>query len=134
MCKLGDIIVVKNYIGEDGNPISKHSFVVVSDEKGTISSLDFDMVTTVISSFKDEEQRKKKLKYEENVEIPSDAIKEKKLKKPSYTKADQAFYFNKDKLDYYILASLKEDFIDELLKIIVKLAAEGKLKQIVDNL
>ena len=134
MCKMGDIIVVNKYIGEDGKIINAHSFVVVNDEGGTIAGLDYNLVTTVISSFKSEEQRKRKLSYEGNVEIPTDAIKEKDLKKPSYTKADQAFYFNKNKLDYYVLASFKEDFMDELLKVIVKLAADGKLKQIVDNL
>ena len=69
MCKLGDIILVENYIGDDGKEINQHSFVVVSDEKGTIAGLDYSMVASVISSFKSEEQRQKKLKYEKKYGI-----------------------------------------------------------------
>ncbi len=134
MCKLGDIIVVDRYTAENGKEISQHSFVVVSDEKGTIAGLDYSMVASAISSFKNEEQRQKKLKYEENMELPVDAMKTKNLKKSSYIKADKAFYFNKDKLNYYVLATLKEEYLDELLKLILKLASEGKLNQIIDNL
>ncbi len=134
MCKLGDIIVVNNYIGDDGKQLSQHSFVVVSDEKGTIAGLEYSMVASVISSFKSEKQRQKKLKYEENMELPLDSMNEKDFEKSSYVKADKAFYFNKDKLDYYVLATLKDEYLDELLKLILKLASEGKLNQIIDNL
>ena len=134
MCKLGDIIVVNNYIGDDGTQLSQHSFVVVNDEKGTIAGLEYSMVASVISSFKSEEQKQKKLKYEENMELPLDSMNKKVLKKPSYVKADKAFYFNKDKLDYYVLATLKDEYLDKLLKLILKLVSEGKLNQIIDNL
>ena len=134
MCKLGDIIVVKNYIGDDGKIVSQHSFVVVNDNNGTISGLDYNIVATVISSFKNEKQKKKKLKYKENKELPIDAMNIKDLKKTSYIKADKAFYFNKDKLDYYVLATLKEEYLNELLMLILQLTKEGKLKQIVENL
>ena len=62
MCKMGDIIVVNKYIGDDGKEIGKHSFVVINDEGGTISGLDYTMVSSAISSFKNEQQRKKKVK------------------------------------------------------------------------
>ena len=54
MCKMGDIIVVNKYIGDDGKEIGKHSFVVINDEGGTISGLDYTMVSSAISSFKNE--------------------------------------------------------------------------------
>ena len=98
MCKLGDIIVVKNYIGDDGNKIGQHSFIVVEDRNGTIKGLDYNLVTTVISSFKSAKQKKKKLSYDENLELTNKDIDgEKELKKPSYVKADKLFYFNKKK-------------------------------------
>ena len=134
MCKLGDIIVVKDFIGDDGKKITQHSFVVINDKPDFIEGLNYDFVANVMSSFKNEEQRQKKLKYEENMELPVDAMKTKNLKKSSYIKADKAFYFNKDKLNYYVLATLKEEYLDELLKLILKLASEGKLNQIIDNL
>lgn len=43
MCKVGDIIVVKNYRSH-GTVINRHSFVVLSTEKGQIQGLDFDLV------------------------------------------------------------------------------------------
>ena len=92
------------------------------------------MVASVISSFKSKEQKHKKLKYEENMELPLNSMNKKVLKKPSYIKADKAFYFNKDKLDYYVLATLKDEYLDKLLKLILKLVSEGKLNQIIDNL
>ena len=134
MCKLGDIIVINKYIGEGGNIVNRHSFVVIDDEKGVISGLDYDMVASAISSFKSEEQRERKLKYMENMELPINSMKEKKLKGDSYVKADQAHYFNKSKLDYYVLGTLKEKYIKNLLSLIVQLRHKGKTKQIVENL
>ena len=32
MCKVGDIIVIKEFKNEIGEPVKKHSFVVISDE------------------------------------------------------------------------------------------------------
>ena len=63
MCKLGDIIVVNKYIGDDGNEINQHSFVVVTDEGGTIAGIEYSIVAAAISSFKNEENRRKKLLY-----------------------------------------------------------------------
>lgn len=134
MCKIGDIIVVNNYISDDGKKIGQHSFVVVNDENGTISGLDYSMVASAISSFKNEEQKQKKLQYEGNMELPIDAMNEKDFRKSSYIKADKAFYFDKSKLDYYVLATLKDEYMDELLRLVLKLAKEGKLEQIIDNL
>ncbi len=134
MCKLGDIIVVKSYTGDDGKKIKQHSFIVVDDEAGTISGLDYTMVASVISSFKDEEQKKRKLKYDGNMELPIDSLNEFNFKKESYVKADKAFYFDKEKLDYYVFATIKEEWLDKLLHLILKLAKEGKLEQITNNL
>ena len=67
MCKLGDIIVIKKYIGDDGEIINRHSFVVINDKPGFIEGLNYDLVSNVMSSFKNEEHRMRKLKFEENV-------------------------------------------------------------------
>lgn len=68
MCKVGDIIVVENY-KSGGKDIGKHSFVVISDEGGEIQGLDYDLICNVMSSFKDERQKTRKLKYEGNFPI-----------------------------------------------------------------
>ena len=63
MCKIGDIIVINNYITNDDVNICRHSFAVVSDKKGTIASLDYDIVASVISSFKSKEHKLNKIMY-----------------------------------------------------------------------
>ena len=57
MCKVGDIIVIRNYKSQ-GNELRRHSFVVLSTEKGRIQGLEFDLVCNVMSSFHSEEHRK----------------------------------------------------------------------------
>lgn len=135
MCKLGDIIVVKEYIGDDGEKVGKHSFIVIDDNADYIQGLAYSHVTTVISSFKSEEQREKKLRYKENLEIcefEKDGTK--KFSKPSYIKADKLFYFDKNKLDYYVFGRISDDLLDELVKLIIQLSNENKLTIVTDNL
>jgi len=55
MCKLGDIIVVDEFIGEDGKKVCRHSFIVINDKPGFIEGLGYDFVVNVMSSFKNEE-------------------------------------------------------------------------------
>ena len=136
MCKVGDIIVVNKYIAENRKEIGRHSFVVIDDNPDSICGLDYTMVTTVISSFKSEKQRKKKLSYMENVEVVEFKKngKTRKFAKPSYIKADKLFYFDKNKLDYYVFGRISEDLLAELIKIIVFLSKEDKLVIVNDNL
>ena len=136
MCKLGDIIVVENYIGEDGKKIGRHSFVVIDDNKGCISGLDYDLVMTVISSFKSEKHKKKKLSYKENIELDRNIKLNngKVFEKESYIKADKLYYFNKKKLNYYLLGKITKDMQDKLIKLIISLILENKTIEITNNL
>ena len=43
MCKLGDIIVVNKYIGDDGKEIGTHSFIVIDDNPNCIKGLEYIM-------------------------------------------------------------------------------------------
>lgn len=134
MCKLGDIIVVNSYKGEDGKEIGRHSFVVIDETSGEITGLEYSFVASVISSFKIVSSKKKKLSYEGNIELPIDSMIGNKFRKDSYVKVDQAFYFDKNKIDYYVLGSLNDEYLSKLVKIIINLANQGKLKRIVENL
>ena len=136
MCKLGDIIVVNKYIGDDGAEINKHSFVVINDKPGFIEGLQYDLITNVMSSFKSEEQRMKKLKFEENVEILGKQIISNIPinNKSGFIKADQLIYFDKKKIDYYLLWHISEELLDELTMIIVSLSQKGLLKQNISNI
>lgn len=129
MCKIGDIIVVKSYIGDDGKKVNKHSFIVIDDNLGKIGGLNYSLVTNVMSSFKDEEHKKRKLQYKENLEITSDDINSDcKNGKSGYIKADQLIYFDKDKIDYYLFGHVDSELLDELIRLIVELKVENKLK------
>jgi len=136
MCKRGDIIVVEKYVGEDGKDIGQHSFIVIDDNEGIIKGLPYTFVTTVISSFKNSEHRKRKLKYKENfeiVEFEKNGIK-RNLRKASFVKADQLIYFDKSKIEYYILGKLNDELFDELITLIMVLNKKGKLKNNISNI
>lgn len=72
MCKIGDIILINKYYSENNEELNRHPFVVINDESCRIEGLPFDLVCSVMSSFKSEEQRKKKLSYPGNLEITID--------------------------------------------------------------
>lgn len=135
MCKIGDIIVVENYIGDDGEKVKKHSFVVIEDTPGHIGGLNYNLVTNVMSSFRNEEHRNKKLRYKENLEITSDdIISNCKNDKSGYIKADQLIYFDKDKIDYYLFGHVDLELLDELIRLIIELRVENKLKANTKNI
>ena len=94
------------------------------------------MITNVMSSFKSEEQRMKKLRYEENVEIISEKIISKIPinNKSGYIKANQFIYFDKSKIDYYVLGHISDELLDELTMVIVSLNNKGLLKRNIENL
>lgn len=135
MCKVGDIIVVEKYISEDGKEMSKHSFVVIDDNPDNIKGLNYSFVSNVMSSFKYEQHKRKKLRYEENVGVTSEDIESDYINgKEGYIKADQLYYFDKNNIEYYVLASVNPDLLDELIRIIVKLEVENKLKHNIENI
>lgn len=136
MCKIGDIIVVKSYIGDDGKLINKqHSFVVIDDNPDKVGGIAYDLVANVMSSFKDEEHRNYKLSRKENLEITSDDIESENTNgKNGYIKADQLFYFDKSKLDYYVFAQVTPELLDELIRLIIELRYENKIKMNIKNI
>lgn len=134
MCQLGDIIVVERYKSH-GVEINHHSFVVISDEKGFIRGLDYDFICLVMSSYKDEEQKARKLSYPGNFPITVDdqyIIKGTNGKK-GYIKAEQFYYFNKDKIKYKVIGHLDKDIFNLLIEFIQE-EMEAPIKQITDNL
>ena len=43
MCRVGDIILIRKYIGEDGARQRNHPFIVLNDSEGKIEGLPFDL-------------------------------------------------------------------------------------------
>lgn len=130
-CKVGDIIVVNSYTSQ-GQTIGRHSFVVLSTERGQIRGLDYDLVCNVMSSFHSDEQRKKKLSYPGNIEY--NAGQERILGghgRPGYIKTDQLYYFDSNDLDYYVIGSIAPNFLRTLFEHIENLE---EIEHITDNL
>ncbi len=132
MCNVGDIIVIKDYT-HNGIHLRKHSFVILSDDAGQIQSIDYDLICNVMSSFKDEAQKKKKLSYPGNFPIvPEDYEDIDGNNKSGYIKADQLYYFNKNNIKYTVIGSLKEDIFKLLIEFIEEELEE--FEEIIDNL
>lgn len=119
MCRVGDIIVVDNYI-DDGKTLSRHSFIVLDDEAGQIKGLDYDIICNVISSFKDEEQKKRKLQYPGNFPIKAEDknITNSKKNVDGYIKAEQFYYFSKEKTNYVVIGNLSIEVFNALIEFI----------------
>lgn len=135
MCKLGDIIVVKEFKNEIGETIPRHSFVVINDEEDYVEGLRYDFVSNMMCSFHNNEHKNKKLKFEENLEVKEDSISGEKInKKSGYIKADQLYYFDKNLIEYQVIAHMEAELLDELVQLILILNEKGLLKNILTNL
>lgn len=133
MCKVGDIILIDNYIS-DGKTLYRHSFIVLSDENGEIQGLSYDIICNVMSSFKNEEQKKKKLSYPGNFPIShNDTIVKNGNEIDGYIKAEQLYYFNKSKSSYRVIGALKDD-IFELVMEFIEDELTVDIEHITDNL
>ena len=133
MCEIGDIIVIEKY--KDGNnDLSRHSFVVIQDEGGCIRGLSFDIVALVMSSFKDEQQRQRKMQYDNFPIVPNDRdLTEGGNEKDGYIKADQFYFFQKANIQYRVIGKLKDDILLLLFEFIeTELKEDPKI--IIDNL
>ena len=132
MCKIGDIILVKEY--KDGNmTLKKHSFIVLSDSNGTIEGLAYDMICNVLSSFKNNTQKQHKLNYPGNFPVANDdTITNPDNGKDGYLKTDQLYYFNKAKIEYEVIGYIKPDILNLIFEFIED--SEFPLSEIVDNL
>ena len=132
MCKKSDIILVDHYISQ-GRRVGMHPFVVIEDKGGEIQGVSFDMIGNVISSFKSEEQKAKKLRYPGNFPIIAE---EQNVpgghSLDGYIKADQLYYFNKDKISYRVIGSLEPDTFNSLIEFIEN--GDFTIEQITDNL
>lgn len=132
MCQVGDIIVINNY-NHNGINLGRHSFVILNDTADQIQGLDYDLICNVMSSFKNKEQRERKLSFLGNFPIvPDDLTTISGNDKTGYIKADQLYYFNKEKTDYIVIGHLKEEIFNLLIQFIEEELKEFEI--ITDNL
>lgn len=120
MCKVGDIIVVKD-CKRDGKNIGRHSFVVLNANQGEIEGLSFDLVCNIMSSLegKGEEYKKMKLSYPEN--MPYEPSEENIINghgKEGFIKAGAFFLFNRADIDFYVIGNVEIELYLKLLSFI----------------
>ena len=135
MCKLGDIIVIKEFKDQNGIIIPKHSFVVINDEPEFIEGFAYDFIANVMCSFHDDLHKKHKLNFKSNLEIKQNQVKGKNLNsKSGYIRADELFYFKKNNIEYKVIAHINDELLDKLVQLITKLHDENKIKNVITNL
>ena len=118
MCKVGDIILIDE-CKCNGKLLGQHSFIVVSDKDGTVEGLDYDIIANIMSSFKNQEQKEKKLSYDGNFPIANnDTVTNPHNNKDGFVKTEQLFYFSKSKLSYKVIGYVKPDIMDLLIEFI----------------
>ena len=89
----------------------------------------------MLCSFHNEEHKNKKLKFKENLEIKEKLISGEKINdKNGYIKADQLYYFDKNLIEYQVIAHMEAELLDELVQLILVLNEKGLLKNIITNL
>lgn len=117
MCEVGDIIVVNGYRNNDGI-MKKHSFIVINDEGGKIQGLDYEVICNVMSSFQDEEHKKRKLNHPCNVPISAtESTVVNGNTKDGYIKSDQLYYFNK-KTKYWVIGKVNPEVLERLFNVL----------------
>ena len=118
MCSVGDIILIESYQHNE-SVLKKHSFVVLTVGNENIRGLDYDFVCNVLSSFKNEQQRVKKLSYPGNFEIThEDSSIVRGNTKDGFIKAEQFYYFNSKKTKFTVIGKLNADIFKKLIEFI----------------
>lgn len=132
MCNVGDIILVDSYV-DNGKKLNKHSFIVIDDANGTIEGLSYDIICNVLSSFKSDSQRIKKLSYAGNFPVSSDDTDTKpNNNKSGYVKTDQLYYFSKEKIEFKVIGNVLPEILDLIFEFIE--GSNFEISDIIDNL
>lgn len=134
---VGDVIVINKYITPDNKKMKQHSFVVLNNQFGTVTGIEigldlelkFDLVTTVMSSIKNEEHKNKIESYypKDMIVEFSDAQISNGNKKDGFIKANQLYYFQRDNIDYFRIGKLNENTLSKLLDLIELNEQNGEL-------
>ena len=95
--------------------------MVINDEPDFIEGYSYDFVSNVMCSFHDEKHKQHKLSIKSNLKISSNNLKGKNLNlKEGYIRADELFYFKKNKIKNKVIAHINEEYLDKLVKLIIE--------------
>lgn len=128
MCKIGDILLVYN--AKNKKMIGMHPFIVLDDESGVVCGVyAYDFIGLLLTSANTPEKREKLSKYDGNFPITQDdkIINNNKLtdSRFAYAKADQFFYFDKNRIKYIQIGSLNKDIYELIIEFIEELNEKG---------
>ncbi len=135
MCKVGDIIVV-NKCKDNGKEIGRHSFVVLSTDKGEVGGMSFDLVCNIMSSLegKGEAYKERKLSYPENMPYsPSQENIVNGHGKEGFIKAGVYFLFDRNTIDFKVIGNIEIELYLKLMEFINNMNP-ADIKYILDNL
>lgn len=130
MCRIGDIVLIKEYKDVSGIEIKQHPFIIIDDENGQYKGFNIDFVGVAMSSFKSEEHRTEVLKHISNFEITV----EDGAKKDGYVKLNVIYYFDKSKIDYQVIGDINVETFNKILEVIEILDCREALKENFNNL
>lgn len=135
MCEVGDIILVYNAKNK-GKPIGPHQFIVLDDEPGKVKGLDYDLISSIMSSIDSNSKIEKLNKYPGNFSITLDDRRvEKDNLLPAFVKLDQLYYLKLDKISYKVLGHINPDIMELLFEYTLDLQDKGvEFIEIIDNL
>lgn len=137
MCKIGDILLIYN--ARDRVSVGVHPFVVLDDTAGVVRGVyGYDFIGLLMSSADTDTKIEKLKQFEGNFPISPD---DKNLggqwqerNKAAYLKADQFFYFDKNKIKYLKIGTLSPEIFDLVIEFIEELAEKGvRFRQIIDK-
>lgn len=122
MCRVGDIILIDSFKDEEGNLVNSHPFIVIDDEADKIQGLEFDLLTSMLGSFHDDDHKRKVLQNPCNIEVE----RKDGVAKAGYIKSDRLHYFRKD-IKHHVLGSITPELFNNLLDMIEDLEKEDCL-------
>ena len=128
--KIGDIVLIGPFKNRDGKLVGPHPFVVLDNQMGIIQGYDFDLIATMLSSIKSDEQIKKIKKYSSNIIIS----KKHGTKENSFTAINEVYYFMQDKHVLKKLGTLDNKIIEKIYDELAKLYEKNKIAYITENI
>lgn len=114
MCRIGDIVLIKEYKDINGDVVSQHPFIIIDDQNDQYKGFNIDFVGVAMSSFKNDNHREEVLKYISNFEVTV----EDGANKPGYVKLNIIYYFDKSKIDYQVIGDVNVETFNKILEII----------------
>lgn len=137
MCKIGDILLIYN--AKDRTPIGRHPFIVLDDKADVVRGIyAYDFIGLLISSANTQEKKERLAKYDGNFPLVEDdkIVDSARMtdNRFSYVKADQFFYFDKNRIKYIQIGVLNKDIHELIAEFIEELNERGiEFKQILDK-